>query len=139
MSDIKKLLSELEEAGKMTDCERGALMEYLSLISERFDPCSCDSIFINLAIQELKDLQAENAELRKQSEWISVDDFELHLKDGDLCFVYFPCSRIKKCYLNDYRGYGGDGVYWQDMDGDDLPMLNTKFIKVETPAPPKEK
>ena len=89
------------------------------------------------ALEEIKRLQAENAELKKRSEWISVDDFELHLKDGDLCFVHFPCGGIKKCHLNDYRGYGGNGVYWQDMNGEDLLMLNTKFIKIETPTPPK--
>lgn len=69
--------------------------------------------------------------------WVSVDDFEKHLSDNDFCFVHFPCGAIKKCYLNDYRYLGGSGVYWQDMSGDDLPMLNTKFIKIKTPAPPE--
>lgn len=86
---------------------------------------------------EIKKLQAENAELKKQSQWINVDDFEAHLSDNDFCFVYFPCGTIKKCHLNDYRTYSGKGVYWQDMSGDDLPMLNTKFIKIEIPTPPE--
>ena len=102
-----------------------------------------DGTYPSLAVDDevvyllLKKLQAENAELKKRSEWISADDFELHLKDGYLCFVYFPCCESKKCRLNDYRGYGGNGVYWQDMHGEDLLMLNTKFIKIETPTPPK--
>lgn len=88
-------------------------------------------------IYELEKLQTENAELKNQGKWISVDDFEAHLSDNDFCFVYFPCGAIKKCHLNDYRTYSGKGVYWQDMSGDDLPMLNTKFIKIEIPTPPE--
>lgn len=76
MSDIKKLLSKLEEAGKPTEGERELLIKSLSLLSEKLESelrRDCDSIIVDIAIQELESLQAENAELRKQSEWISVD------------------------------------------------------------------
>lgn len=96
-----------------------------------------DSVISNL-IEDIKCLKEDIVQLKKQSQWISVDDFERHLVDSDFCFVYFPCGAIKKCHLNDYRTYSGKGVYWQDRSGDDLPMLNTKFIKIEIPTPPPE-
>lgn len=72
MSDIKKLLSKSEEAGKPTEGERELLIKSLSLLSKKLESelRDCDSIIVDIAIQELESLQAENAELKKKGLWI---------------------------------------------------------------------
>ena len=92
---------------------------------------------VSLALDEIKKLQAENAELKKQGEWVDASSFEEHLSDGDLCWVLFKDGAIIKCFLNDYRCFGGNSIYWQDLRGNDLTMPETKFIKICKPTPPK--
>lgn len=66
MSDIKKLLSKTEEAGKPTKGERGLLINSLSLLSKKLESelRDCDSIIVDIAIQDLEFLQAENEALK---------------------------------------------------------------------------
>lgn len=66
MIDIKSMVSKLEEDGKPTSEERAL---FIRSISNK----SLGPIFA-LAAQEIEALQAENTELKKRSEWISVSD-----------------------------------------------------------------
>lgn len=69
--------------------------------------------------------------------WVSVDKYSDFLSDNDLCWVHFPCGAIKQCLLNKYKDLGGPVDFWQDMNGNDLFMNATKFIKISMPEPPK--
>jgi hypothetical protein len=75
---------------------------------------------------------------RDNSAWVSVDEYSKKLKDGQLCWVLFPCDSIKLCRLNDYKQYGGAVDFWQDLQGNDLFMNMTKFIILDQPLPPTQ-
>jgi hypothetical protein len=75
---------------------------------------------------------------KDQSAWVSVDEYSKNFKDGQLCWVLFPCDSIKLCRLNAYKQCGGAVDFWQDLNGNDLFMNMTKFITVDQPLPPTQ-
>lgn len=120
MSDIKKLLSKSEEAGKPTEGEHGLLINSLSLLSKKLESelRDCDSIIVDIAIQELESLKTENAELKKQNKWISVDD-ELPSKDGN--YLTYEKGRVHSadhcvCWFSSKYGFDLIGTtHWMPL------------------------
>lgn len=79
-------------------------------------------------------LSEDVAEL-EESKWISTEEKPPTTEDN-LYWVYFPCGKLIMCHFNNYNRFGGPVNYWQNLAGDDLAMVDTKYIKIIKPTPP---
>jgi len=73
-----------------------------------------------------------------KEKWIITEDQPPTTEDN-LYWVHFPCGKIIMCHFNNYNRFGGPVNYWQNLAGDDLSMVDTKYIKIIKPLSPTSK
>ena len=72
--------------------------------------------------------------MNSMEKWVKVGDVQ-PVNTKSLYWVARPLSTDQLCRLNDYSEVGGQGVFWQSLDGTDFDMEGTSYIEVSRPAP----
>lgn len=73
-----------------------------------------------------------------QDEWVSARNGD-DIKDNQLCWVLMPDGEIHTMRFNNYIKYGGIENYWQDLEGNDYSLFETKYIVINQPELPNDK
>ena len=66
--------------------------------------------------------------------WIKTEDVE-PTNENSLYWV-FNGESVIQARFNDYKSWGGDMNWWQDMSHNDFSMTNTSYIEFKKPEPP---
>lgn len=68
--------------------------------------------------------------------WIKTEDV-VPTNENSLYWV-FNGERVIPARFNEYKAWGGQRNWWQDMGHSDFSMTNTSYIEFKKPEPPKE-